>query len=290
MRARVRDTELYFDVDGAGLVPDGPHMREKPVLFIIHGGPGGDHSGYKGVLSALTDKAQLVYFDHRGQGRSARGPIESYTLDNNVEDMEALRQYLGLERIALFGASYGGVVAQSYAIRYPQHVSHLMIVSTVSDYRFLERAQQILAERGTPEQQAAAQHLWAGTFTDDEHLRDYFDILGPLYALKYDPEKSRERRRRAVLSADAINIGFRTFLRTFNLTEHLHTITAPTLVIAGRHDWICPPEFSMAIAERIPHADIRIFEESAHSILTDEPQALLDVVRGFLTYTPRGQA
>ncbi len=284
MRARIRDTELYFDVEGAGLVPDGDQMREKPVLFVVHGGPGGDHSGYKPVLSPLTDKVQIVYFDHRGQGRSARGPAESYTLDNNVEDMEALRQYLGLERIALLGTSYGGMVALSYAVRYPHNLSHLIAVATVPDYRFLERAQHILAERGTPEQQAAAERLWQGTFENDEQLRDYFDILGPLYSLTYDPEKSRQRRKRAILSHEAINIGFRTFLRSYNLTDQLASITVPTLVIGGRHDWICAPEFSEQIASQIPGADLRIFERSAHSILADEPQAFLDVVRGFLTY------
>ena len=70
MYAPIRGTRIYFDIEGAGLVPDGPVMREKPVAFIIHGGPGGDHSGFKPVMSPLSETAQLVYFDHRGQGRS----------------------------------------------------------------------------------------------------------------------------------------------------------------------------------------------------------------------------
>lgn len=285
MYAQIRDTTIYFDVEGAGLVPDGNQMREQPVIFVIHGGPGSDHSGYKPVLSALTDKAQLVYFDHRGQGRSARGDPATYTLDNNIEDMEALRNYLGLEHIGVLGASYGGVVALAYTLRYPQRVSHVIAVATAPDHRFLERAQQILAERGTPEQQAMAERLWSGTFESDEQLREYFDVLGPLYARTYDATKSKERRGRAIMSYEAINVGFSTFLRTLNLTDQLHTILAPTLIIGARHDWICAPEFSEIIASRIPHADLRIFERSGHSILQDEPQAFIDVVRGFLTYT-----
>ena len=74
---------------------------------------------------------QLVYIDHRGQGRSARGPRETYTLENDVEDLEALRDYLGLDKIVLLGASYGGMVALSYAVRYPQNVSHLLAIVTV---------------------------------------------------------------------------------------------------------------------------------------------------------------
>lgn len=51
MRAKIRDTEIYFDIEGAGLVPDGPRMKEKPVAFVIHGGPGADHSSYKPTFS-----------------------------------------------------------------------------------------------------------------------------------------------------------------------------------------------------------------------------------------------
>ena len=65
MKARIRDTELYFDIDGAGLALDGTALREKPVAFVIHGGPGGDHSGFRGPLAPLAEKLQLVYFDHR---------------------------------------------------------------------------------------------------------------------------------------------------------------------------------------------------------------------------------
>ncbi len=89
MRAKIRDTEIYFDVEGAGLAIDGSRLRSQPVTFLVHGEPGADHTSYKPSFSPLNHKMQLIYFDHRGQGRSARGPKETYTLDNNVEDMES---------------------------------------------------------------------------------------------------------------------------------------------------------------------------------------------------------
>ena len=96
MFAAVRGTRLYFDIDGAGLVPDAGTMRERPVAMLVHGGPGGDHSGFKPSMSPLAARMQLVYFDHRGQGRSDPADPASYTLDENVADMEALRRHLGL--------------------------------------------------------------------------------------------------------------------------------------------------------------------------------------------------
>jgi proline iminopeptidase len=284
MRARIRDTEIYFDVEGSGLVVDGSRMREKPVMFVIHGGPGADHSSYKPGFSPLSQKVQLVYFDHRGQGRSSRGAKETYTLDNNVEDMEALRQHLGLDKIVVLGSSYGGMVALSYAVRYPQNVSHLIVVATVPDSRFLQRAKEILAQRGTDEQNAIAQRLWNGTFESEEQLREYFQVMAPMYSITHDPESRQKGWDRAILSADAINVAFGGFLRSYNVLDQLHKITSPTLVIGGRHDWICPSEFSEEIAKAIPNADLRIFENSGHSVRADEPEALLDAIAGFLVY------
>lgn len=285
MRAKIRDTEIYFDVEGSGLVADGTRMREKPVAFMIHGGPGADHTGFKPTFSPLSQKMQLVYFDHRGQGRSARGDKTTYTLENNVEDMEALRQHLGVDRIIVIGVSYGGMVGLTYASRYPANVSHLIVVVTVAHAQFLERAQEILAERGTTEQQTIAQHLWNGTFESENQLRDYFRITRTLYSITADPDipppKSWER---AILSPDAINVAFGGFLRTYDVREQLSKITAPTLVIGARHDWICPPEFSEEIARLIPNSDLRIFENSGHAVRADEPEALLDAIAGFVVY------
>lgn len=284
MRAKIRDTEIFFDVEGSALVVDGDRIYSKPVAFLIHGGPGADHTSFKPTFSALSRKLQLIYFDHRGQGRSARGSKETYTLDNNVEDMEALRQHLGLDKIVVIGGSYGGMVALTYAVRYPQNVSHLIVIATAAHSGFLERAKEILASKGTEEQKASVQRLWDGNFENEEQLRQYFQVLGPMYSLRYDPTKSGSAWQRNILSVDAINVAFGGFLRNYNILDQLHKITAPTLVIAGRYDWICAPEFSEEIAQAIPNADLRIFENSSHLIRADEPEALLDAIAGFLVY------
>lgn len=284
MHAKIRDTEIYFDIEGAGLVIDGDRMKERPTAFLVHGGPGGDHTSYKAGLSDLSQKMQLVYFDHRGQGRSARGPKETYTLENNVEDMEALRQYLGLNKIIVIGSSYGGMVALSYAIKYSQNLSHLIVIATVPDYRFLEKAKQFIAAKGTPEQKKYAEILWAGKFKDEAELKKYFQVMAPLYSVTYNPEAENLPDNRTIYSVDAINQAFGGFLRTYNILDQLHKITVPTLVIAGRHDWICPPEFSEEIAAAIPNSDLRIFENSGHLIRVDEPQALKDAIAGFIVY------
>jgi proline iminopeptidase len=284
MRAKIRDTEIYFDIDGAGLVPDGPRMRERPIAFIIHGGPGGDHSGFKPVLAPLAERMQLVYFDHRGQGRSARGDAAKYTLDENVEDMEALRRHLGTGPIVSIGTSYGGMVAMAHAARYPDAVSHLVLVVTAAHGGFIKRAREIVEARGTPEQRRVCERLWTGTFKDVSELREYYAVMGPLYSRRYDATAGALNAQRTLHDVEPLNRAFGDVLRTFDVRPELPRIMAPTLVLAGRHDWICPPEFSEEIARLIPSAELRVFEESSHSIRSDEPQAFIDAVKGFVVY------
>lgn len=286
MHAKIRDTEIYFDVEGAGLVPDGGRMVEKPPAFVIHGGPGGDHSGFKPGFGPLADRLQLVYFDHRGQGRSAKGDVGKYTLDENVEDMEALRRHLGLGPIVSIGTSYGGMVAMAHAARFPASVSHLILVVTAAHAGFNARAREIVTERGTNEQREACRQLWAGELDTVEKLRRYYEVMGPLYSRRFDPAAAKLSRDRGILAPEALNRAFAPggFLRSFDLRPELGRIAAPTLILAGRHDWICAPEFSEEIHRLIPGSDLRIFEESSHSIRGDEPQKLIDAIAGFVVY------
>jgi proline iminopeptidase len=284
MYAQLRDTTLYFDVEGAGLVPDGATMRERPVAMIIHGGPGGDHSGFKPAMSPLADTMQLVYFDHRGQGRSAKGDTSRYTLDENVEDMEALRRHLGLGPIVSIGTSYGGMVAMAHAARYPEAVSKLILIVTAAHGGFVPLAERYVRERGTPDQQRVCERLWAGTFETAAQMAEYYAFMGPLYSLRYDPAAAAATRGRAIHSPDPINKAFGPggVLRLFDLRPEITKIAVPTLILAGQHDWICPPEFSEEIHRLIPGSKLHIFANSSHSIRADEPEALNAAIRGFV--------
>lgn len=285
MFAKVRDTELYFDVEGVGLAPDGERMVERPPVFLLHGGPGGDHASFKTAHGALRDVAQLVYVDHRGCGRSAPGDPAGYTLDNNVDDLDALRAHLGLERITLLGSSYGGMVALGYALRYPQRMANLILVCTAPSFRFIDDAKAFIASHGSSEQRRVCEWLWNGSFESLEQLREYYEVMGPLYSTTFKAEEFEAGWRRGRRSFVALNRGFGDFLRSFDFVERLHEIACPTLVIGAAHDWICAPAHSRLIADRIPRAHLKIFDKSGHSVASDEPQAYLDVVRGFLTYS-----
>ena len=105
-------------------------MREKPMLLMLHGGPGSDHSIYRPAYSALADIAQIVYLDHRGNGRSEDGPRESWNLAQWGDDVRAFCEALGIVDPIVLGASFGGMVALAYATRHPAHPSKLILIST----------------------------------------------------------------------------------------------------------------------------------------------------------------
>ncbi|MDB5639043.1 MAG: hypothetical protein JWP51_3951 [Bradyrhizobium sp.] len=130
MHVLVNGVRLFFDVKGAKLVPDGPAMREKPTLLLLHGGPGFDHSIYKPAYSALADVVQIIYLDHRGNGRSEDGPRESWNLAQWGDDVRAFCDALGIICPIVLGASFGGMVALAYATRHPAHPSKLVLIST----------------------------------------------------------------------------------------------------------------------------------------------------------------
>ena len=288
MFAAVRDTLLFFDTYGSNFDPEGRELQERPVAFVAHGGPGADHSIMRPGMDPIGEYAQIVYWDHRGQGRSARGDISQYTLDENVEDLEALRAHLGIEQIVSVGTSYGGMVAMAHAARYPKSVSKLLLIVTAAHSGFNARAQEIVALRGTPEEKEAARQLWAGELTSDAAMRDYFRNTWGLYSTTFDESKrakNEDALARAILSPDAMNRAFAPggFLLDYDLRPELKNITAPTLVLAGRHDWICAPEFSEEIHALIPGSQLKIFEKSSHSLRGDEPEEFFATLKEFIT-------
>ncbi|TLS35598.1 alpha/beta fold hydrolase [Pseudalkalibacillus caeni] len=285
MYATVNGIKLFFDIDGAGYVKDNEVLKKKPVCFVLHGGPGGTHGNFKPYLNELTKTMQLVYIDNRGSGFSEEASPETYTLENNVEDIEALRDYLGLETIWLLGHSYGGMVAMSYALRYEENLEGLILVTTSPSYRFIEKAKRYVEENGTPEQKEMASVLWEGKFESTEQLNRYYEVMEPLYsvtatsATESNPVQVQPDVKR---SYQALNNGFGGFLREFDLINDLTGIFVPTLVIAGRHDWITPVEENELIHQQLKDSQFIVLENSSHSVFKDEREVVLEHITEFV--------
>jgi pimeloyl-ACP methyl ester carboxylesterase len=167
MHTIVNGTRIWFDVEGAGLVPDGPVMRERPTLVLLHGGPGFDHSSFKPAHSVLTDVAQIIYVDHRGNGRSAYNDPAHWTLDQWADDLRALFETLGIEKPVVLGLSFGGFVAQSLALRHPNHIGKLVLSSTAAKFRLDRCLDTFLKLHGTRAREIA-EAFWTDAGNPDK--------------------------------------------------------------------------------------------------------------------------
>lgn len=292
MKAKIRGTEIYFDVAGMQIVPTDKHgLVEKPVLFLIHGGPGGNHLRFKTHSSALQEYAQLIFIDQRGCGFSKKTKPSDYTLKNNIEDIEALRKHLGLKKICILGVSYGGMVAQGYAIKYAKNVDKLILAVTAPSYHFADEAKATLEKVGTKQQiDLCNQFLWGGKFRNNKDVVDYFNVMESLYYYKKPKQNNAyvtrhvnsELDKHNVTSYEVLNAGFGEFLKKFNFIPRLHKITCPTLILAGKNDWMCSPNQSKIIAKGIKGSILKIFPRCGHAIATDANKAYIKAVSGFL--------
>ncbi len=283
MKASIRGTEIYFDIAGMQLQPQGKAFIERPVLFMLHGGPGGDHTRFKQHSLELQEVAQLVFVDHRGCGQSKKTKRSDYTLENNIEDIEALRKHLGLERISILGTSYGGMVAQGYAIRYPKRVEKLILVVTAPSYRFLDEAKQYLADHATPKQIKACDKLWNGSFKNHHEVMAFFKATESLYSITArNNAKKSYRSASPHYSHDALNEGFGGFLRNFDFIPKLKKITCPTLVLAGKDDWICSPNQAKTLTKHIPQSTLKVFPHCGHALAVDAHAGYIKTILKFM--------
>ena len=282
MFAAINGTKIYFDVEGSGYIPVGPKMVHKPILFAVHGGPGSDHSDLKPWLTPLSEHYQIVYLDQRCNGQSERVDVTTATYDQLADDIEALRHYLGLEKIAVLGHSFGGMIAQVYATRYPQSVTKLLLVNTAPSYDFYKEAKEFAARIGTPEQVAKIPELFEGNIRDDDHLIEWWDVCWDLYWHDYKEELAGDTGSRPIGSLDITNYTFKHLMPEYDVRPQIAKLNVPTLIVAGRHDWITPLTQSEVMHSLIINSQLAVFEKSGHMPFIEEHEDFLNVVREFL--------
>jgi pimeloyl-ACP methyl ester carboxylesterase len=280
MRVQVGDGRLFFDVEGAGLVPDGARMRERPTLVLLHGGPGADHSTLKPDYSPLAQAAQLVYLDHRSAGRSDRTGPERWTLDRWGDDVYAFCQALEIERPIVMGVSFGGMVAMAYATRHPEHPSKLILCSTAARVD-LGRVHGAFERRGGRAAAEAALRFFKEPSA--QTAPDYLRLCMPLYSYRPDPHLA-EMFARIVPNEQLTAHYLRVIETSFNLLPDLHRIKCPTLVMAGEEDPVTPPADAEDITAAIPRELVRLvrFAKAGHGIVTDDRERFIEVVREFI--------
>jgi proline iminopeptidase len=278
VKVAVRGVDLFFDVDGAKVTPDGPWMRDRPTVVLLHTGPGADHSLYKEHIGpALTDIAQVVYLDLRGAGRSDWSSAEHWTIDTWVDDLEAFFEALELERPMVLGTSTGGVIALVHAARHPDRVERLVLVSTVARYVHTRSIAEFDRIAGPEAGEVAARYFADPT---EVHFAEFLRVCVPLYTRK---PISPDTVARMEMNMALIAHWDRTGARTFDVREEAAGIRCPTLVLAGDDDPSTTISGVDELVGALPPGLVRYehFADTGHGVFRDRPEAI-ELVRDFL--------
>lgn len=279
MQVTVNGVRLYFDVEGLGLVPAGKTMRQRPTIILLHGGPGFDHSLFKPAFSTLTDVAQVIYLDHRGNGRSEHGDPAHWNLAQWGDDVRTFCDVLGIEKPVVYGVSFGGFVAQSYATRHPEHPGKLVLTSTAAkaDWPAVFDAFERI---GGPQARDLARNYWL-TPTPEGRIA-YREKCHPLYYTR--PANDADSVERAIVH-DPVNLHFvQHGFNQMDFRADLAKVACPTLVMAGDSDPITPIAFSDTIVAHLPPALVQFerFADCGHGIVRDAPGRHFEVLRTFM--------
>lgn len=277
---------LFFDTVGSKLSPDPDRMREKPTFIVLHGGPGFDHAGLRPDFDGFADIAQVVYLDHRGNGRSVPSDPSTWTLAQWGDDIVAFCAALGISRPIVLGQSFGGMVAQAYATRHPDHAAGIILSSTAARMDF-DYSLAWFRRKGGADAHAIASRFW--NIGDDAAFAEYIKVCMPLYNTK-QPADGQGSRSRSIMRPEV----FRHFslpgceIRRMDFRPDLGRIRCPVLVIAGESDPITPPHLSEEIRLALSpgQGQLVCFNGCGHGAFRDDPHSVFREIRRFIACLP----
>lgn len=283
----VGDVKLWVEIEGTG-----------EPLVLIAGGPGQSHY-FHPSFSTLADTARVITFDAFGRGKSdrAKSPSE-YTFDRDVEMLEGLRKALGLERWSVLGHSYGGMVAQGYALAHPERVAKLILANTFTDAAMWQAGNDICNE----EIRNLFPEIWDATqevrkrgllSSSAEHQRVYRSPGGlcsardPLVRAKLPPDyvANNPEVAYAIQGPDG-DFATGGSIAPLDFRPRLKELTMPMLILAGRYDRWSAPRLAREFRTYAPRAELVLFEQAGHIPFLEIPDELFAVLRAFLTGKP----
>jgi len=281
--ANVNGIKLWYEIEGRG-----------EPLVLLSGGPGDPHTVFHPFFSRLADRQQIVYFDEFGVGKSDRAnSSREYSFARDVENLEGLRKSLGLAKMNLLGQSYGGMVAQAYALKYPELVKRLILV----DSFYSGQMWQANNDNSNREIQSQYPEAWAKLqklratglrSSAPEHQEIYDSVpLGLFYF--YDASKARllpgdpsNNDVYYAIAGDDADFAIGGDIAGLDFRADLHKLAMPMLVIAGRYDRISLPQYAVKYKTYAPQARFVMMEKSGHFPYIEEPEKVLSVLRDFL--------
>jgi len=282
-----------FDSGGAML-----HVEEEgegPALVLIHGGPGGTHHYFHPWFSRAAEFARIIYYDQRGCGLSdfVPGP-RGYSVEQAVEDLEGLREALGLEKWVLLGYSYGGFLAQLYTIRHPERVAGLVLLSALHGLSMDlgSRQEEFISPQEQARKDEILEELRERRKENGWSSRETLQLLLYNWGLNGDWKRQHffkptsERFAQASLYEWDHDGDFNSIVSSsqerFDLSGAFEHNPIPSLVLEGEWDLTWGEKKRDALAGNHPQARYLLFENAGHNLYEEQPEAFFQVLAEFL--------
>lgn len=288
----------YYEVNGAKLYA--VTVGKGAPVIVIPGGPGGAHPGYR-VFDSLTvnSNIQMIYYDAFGRGKSDTAKdVKEYSLERDIEDIEGLRKAMKLDKITLLGHSYGSLVAQGYAIKYGDNVSHLIIANGFHSFVMWQEND----DNSNREIKVNYPEVWdtlmkireQGAVSSDEIHQEIYGRVPYVFLYTYNPENFTKRGGAFYPNAFNTKLYYQMVgkdgdfivgndIGNFDFRKQLKNLKMPVLIIAGRFDRVAVPWMQVKYKEYCPQAKFVMFEKSGHNPQVEEPVKEMVLIRDFLS-------
>jgi proline iminopeptidase len=280
----VNGARLWYESEGSGA-----------PLILISGGPGISHDYFHPYFSTLRDSYKIIYFDAFGRGKSDRAKDRrAYTLARDVEDVEALRKALGLGKINLLGHSYGGIVAQAYALQFPDSLRRLILIDTLfSSEMWQANNDNSNAEMRNqfPETWEKIQQVRAQGFNTCSKEYQNANDVSPAFLMFYNASNfdkvmsgggSVNNDVYCAITGEDADFLVSGDIGKFDYRLDLKKLTMPLLILVGRYDRVAFPRWTIQYKRYAPQAQFVIFEKSGHFPFIEETDETVRLLREFL--------
>lgn len=265
-------------------------------LILLPGGPAASHLTFHPAFSSLSDKYNVIYYDYYGRGKSDRpSSYKDITFQQDVEDLELLRRALGFGKMYVYGLSYGGLVAQGYALKYGSHVKRLVLANTLhSPEMWQKNHENINAEiqNQYPERWDTIMNLrQKGIRSNHPDMMEAFSVATKIVRM-YNPDNMSGILKEPdsynydlyweFVGADIDFFISHEVPKIPDFRPHLKTLIMPVLILAGRHDRALYPKYQMEFKHYCPQAEFVMMERSGSFIHIEEPERLFSILEDFL--------
>lgn len=278
MKVNINGVNLYVEVLGPKLVPQGSRMVERPTVLALHGGPT-DHAHMMSMVAPLVDVAQVILYDHRGCGRSDHGDPTLWRMEQWADDVVGVCDALGVEKPIIYGHSFGGMVAQMHAVRHPGKASKYVFAGTGPRFDVAMSAEGFRRQGGN-----AAGEAWTNFITSpsQQTTAEFVKHCRHLYTVSRTMDADVEAR--TITNTQLLVDFFNREIKLFNVEKELSAVATPVLILGGNEDPVMPPAYQDALESALKSALVTRFnfQNCGHTLATDAPDQLARVLRDWV--------